>query len=127
MPDLRNSKVFDIIRVLDGLGYAVDAHDPLADAVEAASVYGVNPLAGLAGASGYDCVIGAVAHGAYRDLGPVALAALLKPGGLLADVKGCGGTRPCPTALACGGFRALVKKIKSNQSNNKRPGTGTPY
>ena len=100
MPDLRNSKVFDIIRVLDGLGYAVDAHDPLADAVEAASVYGVNPLAGLAGASGYDCVIGAVAHGAYRDLGPVALAALLKPGGLLADVKGLWRDKAMPDGIS---------------------------
>ena len=100
VPDLRNSKVFDIIRVLDGLGYAVDAHDPLADAVEAASVYGVNPLAGLAGASGYDCVIGAVAHGAYRDLGPVALAALLKPGGLLADVKGLWRDKAMPDGIS---------------------------
>ena len=88
VPDLRNSKVFDIIRHLDGLGYTVDAHDPLADGEEAARVHGVEILAGLDGASGYDCVIGAVAHGAYRDLGPEALAALLKPGGLLADIKG---------------------------------------
>ncbi|MCH7486451.1 MAG: nucleotide sugar dehydrogenase [Proteobacteria bacterium] len=88
VPDLRNSKVFDIIEHLEGLGYTVDAHDPLADADEAARVHGVHPLASLDGASGYDCVIGAVAHGAYRDLGPDALAGLFKPGGLLADVKG---------------------------------------
>ena len=88
VPDLRNSKVFDIIGHLDGLGYTVDAHDPLADTEEAARVYGVHPLASLDGGSGYDCVIGAVAHEAYRDLGPDALAALLKPGGLLADIKG---------------------------------------
>ncbi len=88
VPDLRNSKVFDIIRHLEGLSYSVDAHDPLADADEAASVHGVRPLAGLEGAPAYDCVIGAVAHGTYRDLGPDALATLLKPGGLLADIKG---------------------------------------
>ena len=88
VPDLRNSKVFDIIRNLEGVGYTVDAHDPLADRDEAARVYGVHPLASLDGAQDYDCVIGAVAHGVYRDLGPDALAGLLKPGGLLADVKG---------------------------------------
>ena len=100
VPDLRNSKVFDIIGHLDGLGYTVDAHDPLADADEAARVYGVHPLAGLDGGSGYDCVIGAVAHEAYRDLGPDALAGLLKPGGLLADIKGLWRGKPLPDGVS---------------------------
>ena len=99
VPDLRNSKVFDIIAHLDGLGYTVDAHDPLADAEEASRVHGVHPLATLDGASGYDCVIGAVAHDAYRDLGPDALAALLKPGGLLADIKGIWRGQPLPDGV----------------------------
>ena len=99
VPDLRNSKVFDIIGHLEGLGYTVDAHDPLADSGEAARVYGVHPLAGLDGAAGYDCVIGAVAHGAYRDLGPDAIAALLKPGGLLADIKGIWRGQPLPGGI----------------------------
>ena len=100
VPDLRNSKVFDIIGHLAGLGYTVDAHDPLADSGEAVRVYGVHPLADLEGAAGYDCVIGAVAHGAYRDLGPDALAALLKPGGLLADIKGIWRGRPLPGGIS---------------------------
>ena len=91
--------VFDIIEHLEGLGYTVDAHDPLADKGEAARVYGVNPLGTLDGASGYDCVIGAVAHGAYRDLGADALAGLLKPGGLLADIKGIWRGRPLPGGI----------------------------
>ncbi len=88
VPDLRNSKVIDVVGGLRERAYTVDVHDPLADPAEAEVLYGVKLLAGLESASGYDCVVGAVAHDAYRDFGADTLARLLAAGGLVADVKG---------------------------------------
>ena len=43
----------------------------------------------LAAANGkYDCLVGAVPHREYRDLGAATFAQLLNPGGLVADIKG---------------------------------------
>ncbi|MBZ0325093.1 MAG: nucleotide sugar dehydrogenase, partial [Alphaproteobacteria bacterium] len=88
VPDLRNSKVIDIVDGLKDRGCAVAVHDPLADPAEAKEEYGVELLAGLADAGGYDCVVGAVPHNAYRQFPPSRFAELLVPGGLVADVKG---------------------------------------
>jgi len=83
VPDLRNSLVPDIAHRLAGAGHSVTVHDPLADPVVAKRLYGLD-LASDVGAA-YDCVVGAVAHDAYRDL---QMDELLVTGGLLADVKG---------------------------------------
>jgi len=88
VPDLRNSKVVDIIDGLKDRGCAVTVHDPLADPAEAKAEYGVELIAGLADAEGFDCVVGAVPHDSYRDFAPARFAELLVPGGLVADVKG---------------------------------------
>ena len=88
VPDLRNSRVVDLVAELRARGFAVDLHDAHADPGETEALFGTRPLAGLDGAGGYDCAIGAVAHDAYRRLAPEALAGLLRGGGLLADVKG---------------------------------------
>jgi UDP-N-acetyl-D-galactosamine dehydrogenase len=86
VPDLRNSKVADVIARLKWLGHTVTVHDPLADAAEAHHEYGLT-LDPDAMTQRYDAVIGAVAHDAYRALDAAALGALLKPGGLIADIK----------------------------------------
>ena len=88
VPDLRNSKVIDIINELRRLGHAVDIHDPLADLAEAKHEYDVTLLPGLDSARDYDCVVGAVPHDAYAVLDGARLAAYLAPDGLVADVKG---------------------------------------
>jgi len=88
VPDLRNSKVADLIARLAALGHAVEVHDACADPAEAKREYGVTLLASLDGATSFDCVVGAVQHEAYRALGPEALAKLARPGALLADLKG---------------------------------------
>jgi UDP-N-acetyl-D-galactosamine dehydrogenase len=88
VPDLRNSKVVDLVARLRELGHRVDVHDACADAAEARHEYGLELLASLDGAAGYDCVVGAVPHEAYARLDAAALAKLLKPGGLVADIKG---------------------------------------
>ena len=87
VPDLRNSKVIDVIRRLQWLGHETIVHDPLADSTEAFAEYGLelNPDA-LSGR--YDVVLAAVPHQLYRDMDPTLIATLLTPDGLLADLKG---------------------------------------
>lgn len=87
VPDLRNSRVIDVVRRLEWLRHEVVIHDPLADAAEARHEYGVE-LAGDALSGSYDVVIGAVSHSDYAAMPADRLAALLKPDGLLADLKG---------------------------------------
>jgi UDP-N-acetyl-D-galactosamine dehydrogenase len=86
VPDLRNSRVIDVIRRLETLGHEVTIHDPLADAAEAQHEYGVALDADALGRR-YDLVVAAVPHDAYRDIPDAALAALVAEGGLLADLK----------------------------------------
>ena len=88
VPDLRNTRVIDVVRGLEAHGHAVEVHDPIADSAEAYQLYGLELLADLESAGPYDAVVGAVAHDAYRALDAAALAALLAPDGLLADIKG---------------------------------------
>ncbi len=88
VPDLRNSKVVDVIEHLKGRGHAVHVHDPLAPAEEARQLYGIDLCPGLGDVSGYDCLIGAVAHREYRAFVPEDFARLVRPGGVVADIKG---------------------------------------
>jgi UDP-N-acetyl-D-glucosamine/UDP-N-acetyl-D-galactosamine dehydrogenase len=83
VPDLRNSKVVDVIRHLEMLGHSVTVHDPLADGGEAVHEYGITLDAGALDRR-YDIVVGAVAHDAYKALDASKLVA---EGGLVADLK----------------------------------------
>lgn len=86
-PDLRNSKVIDIIRELQDYGVNVQVHDPLADTAEAAHEYGVSlvPLEGLRPAA---AIIAAVAHSTYRNWSVDDLARLLGKHPVMIDIKG---------------------------------------
>ncbi len=86
-PDLRNSKVIDIIQELLDFGIEVQVHDALADHEEAQHEYGVSltPMEALKPAN---AIVVAVAHAAYRNLGVDDLAALLTEKPVLVDVKG---------------------------------------
>ncbi|MDJ0949907.1 MAG: nucleotide sugar dehydrogenase [Alphaproteobacteria bacterium] len=88
VPDLRNSKVVDLVVRLQGLGYDVDIHDPLADPGEAEALYRIVLTPELDEAGGYAAVVGAVAHDEYRGLDGGQLARMLRPQGLIADIKG---------------------------------------
>jgi len=88
VPDLRNSKVADLIAGLGERGHRVDVHDPTADPVEAQMLYGIELLTDLDAADGYDAVIGAVSHHAYRKFNQRSFAKILVPGGVIADLKG---------------------------------------
>ncbi|MGQ9370048.1 nucleotide sugar dehydrogenase [Azospirillum sp. ST 5-10] len=87
VPDLRNTRVVDIVRELESFGVAVAVHDPLADPAEARHEYGLDllPLAALPPA---DAVILAVPHAAYVAAGWDAVTRRLAGGtGLVVDVK----------------------------------------
>jgi len=87
VPDLRNSKVADLVARLRWLGHRVTVHDPLADAAEAQHEYGLT-LDPDALASRYDIVVAAVPHAGYRGMDAAAIAGLAAEGGLVADLKG---------------------------------------
>ena len=85
-PDLRNSRVIDVIRELQAYNVLVDVHDPWVDAAEARHEYGLELLA-QADQGAYDAVIIAVGHEQFRDMGVSGLRGLCKPDGILFDVK----------------------------------------
>ncbi len=87
IPDLRNSKVADLVTTLGRLGHGVTVHDPHADAAEALHEYGI-PLVADALERTYDMVVLAVSHREYLAMSPEALRGLVAPGGALADLKG---------------------------------------
>jgi len=85
-PDLRNSRVPDIVRELESFGVEVAVHDPVASPDEAMREYGIR-LQEWRDLPQADAVIVAVAHDALRRAGTGRVASLMKPGGVLADVK----------------------------------------
>lgn len=86
VPDIRNSRTFDLVRRLTWLGHSVDIADPLAAPDQVRDEYGMD-IVELDGRR-YDLVVGAVPHSAYRSLDSTALERLVAPGGTVADVKG---------------------------------------
>ena len=99
VPDLRNSKVVDVVEGLRAHGHRVQVHDPKADPAEAKALYGTELLADIDEARDYDCVVAAVAHGGYRAFTSERLARLVRPGGLIADVKGIWRAVPLPDTV----------------------------
>ncbi len=85
-PDLRNSKVIDVIHELQSYGCKVHVHDPVAASAEAEHEYGVQleswdqlPVA--------DAIVAAVAHSEYLEMPLPKLLGKLTPGGVFSDVK----------------------------------------
>ncbi len=99
VPDLRNSKVVDLIAELDRRGHSITVHDPMADPAAAAHEYGIT-LDGDALSKKYDLAILAVAHDAYIDMGGDQIYGLLKPAGVLADLKDALKLRQAPDGYA---------------------------
>jgi UDP-N-acetyl-D-galactosamine dehydrogenase len=85
-PDLRNTKVIDIIGELDSFGAQVDVHDPWVDPDSAKAIYGLD-LVPDPKPSSYDVVIIAVAHEQFRALGAEGIRRFGKDGCILYDVK----------------------------------------
>ncbi|MCU0766632.1 MAG: Vi polysaccharide biosynthesis UDP-N-acetylglucosamine C-6 dehydrogenase TviB [Gammaproteobacteria bacterium] len=85
-PDLRNTRVVDIVAELKSFGVDVDVHDPWINADEAEHEYGIKPVAEAARGA-YDAVIVAVAHRQFKALGIDGVRALGKPNAVVFDVK----------------------------------------
>ncbi|MGA0582866.1 MAG: Vi polysaccharide biosynthesis UDP-N-acetylglucosamine C-6 dehydrogenase TviB [Castellaniella sp.] len=85
-PDLRNTRVVDIVRELGEYSIEVDVYDPWVDAAEAQHEYGLTPVAKPA-VGAYDGIILAVAHEQFAAMGAAALRALGKPEHVLYDLK----------------------------------------
>ena len=85
-PDLRNTKVVDIIRELTSYGTEVDVHDPWVDAAEAKAEYGLG-LVAAPDKGAYDVVIIAVAHDQFLTLGEEGIKAFCKETSVLYDIK----------------------------------------
>jgi UDP-N-acetyl-D-galactosamine dehydrogenase len=85
-PDLRNSKVIDVIRELQSYGVAVTVHDPVADPQEAMNQYDLT-LATWEALPRAQALVAAVAHEAFRRRSLDEIVSKLAPGALYVDVK----------------------------------------
>ncbi|MDR3448858.1 MAG: Vi polysaccharide biosynthesis UDP-N-acetylglucosamine C-6 dehydrogenase TviB [Alphaproteobacteria bacterium] len=85
-PDLRNTRVVDIVRELADYNVLVDVFDPWVDLAEAQHEYGLDPVAKPSLAA-YDAIVLAVAHDSFRDMGAEKIRALGKPAHVLYDLK----------------------------------------
>jgi UDP-N-acetyl-D-galactosamine dehydrogenase len=85
-PDVRNSKVADVVRELQKYGAKVDVYDPWVDHDEAAHEYGIKPISKLAKGK-YDAIVLAVAHKEFRDMGIAAIRGLARKPHVLYDIK----------------------------------------
>ena len=83
-PDLRNTRVVDIVEELKAFTMKVDVYDPWVNAEDARHEYdlAISEPTGV-----YDAIILAVAHMQFRQLGREGVQALLKPGGVVYDLK----------------------------------------
>lgn len=86
-PDLRNSKVVDVIRELKEFGCEVSVHDPLAEPQEAMHEYGITLTSWESLPDPVDVIVAAVSHSAYLDVPVADLLKKLKPGGVFIDIK----------------------------------------
>jgi UDP-N-acetyl-D-galactosamine dehydrogenase len=98
VPDLRNSKVVDVVRRLTWLGHDVTVHDPLADPAHARHEHGLEVVGDLPGGP-FDIVLAAVPHRVYREMDGAAIAALAAPDALIADLGGIWRARDLPAGL----------------------------
>ncbi|MCL6618307.1 MAG: Vi polysaccharide biosynthesis UDP-N-acetylglucosamine C-6 dehydrogenase TviB [Thermomonas hydrothermalis] len=86
-PDLRNTRVIDIMQALQGYNAQVDVHDPWVNPEEARHEYGIS-LVAAPEAGSYDAVIVAVGHQQFYALGGEGVRAFGKSQSVIYDVKG---------------------------------------
>ena len=85
-PDLRNSKVIDVVKELQKFGARVDVHDPWVSPAEAVHEYGIRPVRTLRPRT-YDAVVMAVAHKQFRDVGVAQIRRYARKQHVLYDIK----------------------------------------
>ena len=85
-PDIRNTRIIDIVNELKEYHTQIDVYDPWVNAAEAEHEYGISPVPALENGK-YDAVILAVAHHQFKDMGVQAIRALGKSEHVLYDLK----------------------------------------
>jgi UDP-N-acetyl-D-galactosamine dehydrogenase len=85
-PDVRNTKIVDVVHELEKFGARVDVYDPWADADEAEHEYGLRPLKRLKPGT-YDAIVMGVAHQEFRKMGIARIRELGRKGHVLYDIK----------------------------------------
>jgi len=85
-PDLRNTRVIDIVKELAEYNIAVDVYDPWVSPAEAQHEYGIAPIEQPKPGQ-YDGVILAVGHNQFTELGATGIRSLARPGGVVYDLK----------------------------------------
>lgn len=85
-PDIRNTKIIDIVAELKEYETQVDVYDPWVDQAEAEHEYGITPVQSVE-KNTYDAVILAVAHEQFKEMGATAIRALGKNNHVLYDLK----------------------------------------
>ena len=85
-PDLRNTRVVDIVKELNNYHANVDVYDPWVDPAEAEHEYGLKPVAELVPGT-YDAIILAVGHHQFIEMGSSVIRTLGKDGHVLYDIK----------------------------------------
>ena len=85
-PDVRNTKVADVVRELKSYGCKVDVHDPWASSEESEHEYGISLIA-KPQAGSYDAIVVAVAHEEYLELGPDGIRSFGSPNTVIFDIK----------------------------------------
>jgi len=85
-PDVRNTKVVDIVDELKSYGADIDVHDPWVDPDDTMHEYGIM-LTAEPNKGEYDVVILAVAHQSFRELGDAGIRAYGKPESVFFDIK----------------------------------------
>lgn len=99
-PDIRNSKVADLIKELQEFGCDVSVHDPRAEAIGAMHEYGIALTEWNALPDQADAIVAAVSHAEYVDQPVERLLAKLKPAGVFIDIK----STYSPEAIEAAGF-----------------------
>ncbi len=85
-PDLRNSKVADVVRELKQFGAKVDVYDPWIDSEEAEHEYGIRPISRVRDGV-YDAAVIAVGHKEFRDRGIGSVRKACKKNHVVYDIK----------------------------------------
>lgn len=85
-PDIRNTRIIDVVRELGEYNANVEIYDPWIDPSEAEREYGIVPIS-VPEAGGYDAIVLAVGHRQFEAMGADAIRALGKPQHVLYDIK----------------------------------------
>jgi UDP-N-acetyl-D-glucosamine/UDP-N-acetyl-D-galactosamine dehydrogenase len=87
-PDVRNTKVVDIVRTLQGYNTQVDVYDPWINVGDAKHEYGLDCLDEVPRAGEYAAIVVAVGHRQFLELGEAGIKAFGQKGAVVYDVKG---------------------------------------